>query len=125
MKPSIVGGDLVIYYRFDKNYVASDAVVVKYQGKFITSRVMAVAGDTVDISENGLIINGALQQEPEIRSATNLFSNKVKFPLTLGEGQVFLLGDNRANATDSRIFGPVNCSATYGKVITLLRRRNI
>ncbi|MBY4797109.1 S26 family signal peptidase [Collinsella sp. AGMB00827] len=47
------------------------------------------------------------------------------FPLTVGEGQVFLLGDNREQASDSRILGCVDIAKTEGKVVAILRTRAV
>jgi len=94
-------------------------------GKKQVRRVVATAGDTVDITENGLMINGALQNEPGIYQETQRYAEGIEFPVILRESQVFVLGDARANTTDSRIYGPVNINATHGKVITIFRRRNL
>jgi len=125
MIPAIQDGDLVIFYRLDKRYVSSDVLIAEYQKEKVALRVVAVAGDEVDIREEGLFINGHLQQETRIYETTKRFVEGVNFPLTVREGEVFVLGDSRENATDSRIFGPVDIADTYGKVITIIRRRGI
>jgi signal peptidase I len=125
MVPAVKDGDMVIFYRLDKEYVAQDTVVLEYEGQKQVRRVVATAGDVVDITEEGLLINGALQQEPGVSSPTQRYADGVEFPLTVKEGQVFVLGDGRANATDSRIYGAVDVEDTLGKVMTVLRRRNI
>ena len=50
MKPAIKDGDLVMYYRLDKRFVSGDVAVFEDNGRNTTGRVVAVAGDTVDIS---------------------------------------------------------------------------
>ena len=125
MNPSVKDGDLVIFYRFDKKYRAGDLVLLSFQGKKQVRRVIATAGDTVDITEDGLVINGALQQEHGIYQKTWRYADGIPFPLTLGEGQVFVLGDAREGATDSRIYGAVNAGDTRGTVITIFRRRSL
>lgn len=42
-------------------------------------------------------------------------------PVTLGENEVFLMGDNRPESEDSRVFGPVKAKDTLGEVMTVLR----
>ena len=64
MKPAIKDGDLVMYYRLDKRFVSGDIAVFKKDGRTTTGRVVAVAGDTVDITKDGLMINGATQISP-------------------------------------------------------------
>lgn len=125
MAPSVKDGDLVVYFRTDKAYDASDVVVVEYEGRLRCLRVVAKAGDTVDLKDKFLYVNGSLQQETWIHEETHRYDTGVDFPLTVQEGQVFVLGDSRENATDSRIFGPVEIADTHGKVIAIIRRRNI
>lgn len=125
MTPAVKDGDLVIFYRLDKRYIAGDALVLEFKGKKQVRRVAATAGDTVDITGEGLIINGALQQEPDIYFSTQRYEGGAELPATLGEGQVFVLGDHRTNATDSRIYGVVEVRDTLGKVMAIFRRRGL
>lgn len=124
MYPAVKDGDLLIYYRLDKDYTVSDCIVLTYDGTAQIRRVIAVAGDTVDITEQGLIINGQVQWETYVYEETQRYTEGVDFPITLKDGQVFVLGDARAGAVDSRIYGAVNVSDTKGKVMLLLRRRD-
>jgi signal peptidase I len=126
MEPAVKDGDLVIFYRYDKNgYLPQDVIVLQIDGEKQVRRVVAKAGDTVDITEEGLMINGALQQEPEIYQRTERFDGGVNFPLTVPEGQVFVLGDSRKESADSRIYGCVKIKDTLGKVMTVIRRKCI
>jgi len=126
MNPSIKDGDIGIFYRYTKSgYLPGDAIVLDIDGQRQIRRVIAVAGDTVDITEEGLIINGALQQEIGIYQNTNRYADGVNFPLTVPDEQVFVLGDNREYATDSRIYGCVKLKDTLGKIMTVIRRRSI
>lgn len=125
MNPAMQEGDLIVFYRLDKEYKASDAIVVKYDGEYQVQRVIAVAGDTVDITEGGLMVNGAYQSETRIYTETYRYEEGIDFPLTVPEGEVFVLSDNRINAVDSRLYGTVCIKDTYGSVISVLRRRNI
>lgn len=125
MEPNIKEGDLVIFYRLDKDYVATNCVAYKYKGQTQVMRVVATAGDTVDMSEDGFLINGALQSEPDPGKETLPFTEGVEFPIKLKTGEIFLLGDDRENSEDSRIFGAVKARETLGEVMTVIRRRNI
>lgn len=125
MQPSIKDGDLVFYYRLDRVYTSTDVVVTSYQDRELALRVIAVAGDEVDIREDGLYINGSRQLETGIYEETFRYTQGISFPLTVAEGEVFLLGDSRENATDSRIFGTVKTDDILGKVMLILRRRGI
>jgi signal peptidase I len=126
MDPSIKDGDLILFYRYTKDgYMPRDAIVLDFEGKRQVRRVIANAGDIVDITEEGLHINGYPQQEIGITQITERYQEGVEFPLTVPEGHVFVLGDAREGATDSRVYGCVEISDTYGKVIAVIRRRGI
>ena len=125
MEPALQDGDVAIFYRLDKRYVASDTVVLEYEGEKQIRRVVAVAGDVVDVTEEGVLINGSRVQEQGIYQDTLRYTDGVTFPITVLEGEIFVLGDNRTEAIDGRLYGAVNIGDTFGKVMTILRRRNI
>ena len=126
MAPTIKDGDLVIFYRHvGDGYLPQDTVALEVGGMQHVRRVIAVAGDTVDITDDGLLINGGLQFEPHITEVTRRYQEGIDFPLTVPEGSIFVLGDSREGATDSRVYGTVRIEDTLGKVITVVRRRNI
>ena len=125
MSPAIREGDLVIYYRLDKDFVASDVLVAKLEEETQVRRVVASEGDSVDISEDGLLINGSLIQEADISEETLPFVEGIEYPQHIKESYVFVLGDNRTKAVDSRLYGGVPIRETLGKVIGVIRRRNI
>lgn len=124
MEPNIKSGDLVLYKRYDKDFAVGQEAVLKYQGKTQVMRVVAVAGDTVDMTADGLVINGDLQEEPNPQKQTLPYTEGIRFPVTLKKGEVFLLGDDRENSADSRVYGAVNQDDTLGKVLNIIRRRN-
>jgi len=125
MHPAIKDGDLVLYNRWSTAYSAGDLAVLSYQGQTQVRRVIAVAGDTVDITREGLIVNGALKQENEITEMTQRYAGGIDFPITLQENEIFVLGDARGGATDSRIYGLVQVDDTRGTVLSLIRRRGL
>jgi signal peptidase I len=125
MKPAVRDGDLVMFYRLDKSYAARDLLLLDFQGERQVRRVVATEGDTVDITENGLVINGAIQQELNIYEETYRYAEGVSLPITLGEGEVFVLGDARENASDSRVYGAVRAKDTLGTVIAIMKSRNL
>lgn len=125
MQPSLRDGDLLFYYRLDRDYRANNIVLFEFQDELIASRVIAVPGDTVDITDDGLVINEHVVYEPEIYTKTHQFKGGPTFPLTVKEGTVFVLGDNREQAHDSRIIGLVSDRDIKGKVMGVIRRRNL
>lgn len=124
MLPAVQPGDMVMFYRLDKKYAVSDVAVYTYKGVKTTGRIVGMPGDTVLIDENGLKINGNTQYEPKVFKETLAVKDGVRYPLTLGEDEYFVLGDNRDKAADSRVFGALKKKDFSGKVFTLVRRRN-
>lgn len=127
MFPNVNEGDLVLYYRLDRKIYINDLVVLDYNGKKIIKRIVAMPGDTVDITRDGLKVNGSFQTSEKIFKETNLVKEGekegVKFPLKLKENEYFVLSDNRDKVIDSRLFGAVEKKKIKGKIFTLLRRR--
>ncbi len=72
-------------------------------GKPLVKRVIGMAGDTIDIDFTAGIVyrNGVALDEPYTAEPTYL-QESVEFPITVPEGCLFLMGDNRNNSTDSR-----------------------
>ena len=127
MEPRIDAGDLVLFYRLARKPQFQDVIVFEkvVDGKktLMVGRVMAVPGDTVDISSgNSVIVNGNVLSEPKIYSMTPKREDKVTYPLTLGDQQYFILVDNRLQGMDSRYFGPVTKDEILGTIITIIRR---
>lgn len=125
MSPNIKDGDLVLIDRLDHDFVASDIVAFTYRDRLTFARVVATAGDEVDIHDDALYVNGSYQQETWAQGVTTRFEGGVDLPLTVPEGSVFVLGDNRTNASDSRIIGTLDAADTNGTVIGIFRRRNL
>lgn len=125
MNPSFKDGDLVFYYRLQKEYNIADVVVVEKDDEVQIRRIIAKAGDKVDITEEGLKINGYLQNETNIYEETLPYVEGISFPIEVPENEYFVLGDSRSNAKDSRIYGTVKKEEIKGGVMTLIRRRGL
>ena len=125
MFPAVKDGDLVIAYRLQREYVKDDIVVCEIDGRQYIGRIVAKDSDVVTIGESGSLgINGATQGGEKIIYPT-YGREPLEYPYRVPEGHVFLLGDHRTEATDSRDFGPVPMEKVLGKVITILRRREL
>ena len=79
-------------------------------------RVIGLPGDTVEMRDGRVYINGDFLEEsyiafPDHHSTTG--------PIEVPEGHVFVLGDNRRNSEDSRYFGPVPLANIRGKAFLL------
>ena len=125
MIPNISQGDMILFYRLDKDLAVGETVVYTYKKENRIGRIVAMPGDVVNIDENGLVVNNSHQYEPKIYKETLPFKEGIKYPVKLKENEVFLLADNRDKTFDSRLFGPVDKKYIKGKIFTLLRRRGI
>lgn len=84
-------------------------------------RVVAVAGDTVEAKGDQLYVNGKPLSE-EYLTANKLKASVAGVtltedfpPITIPEGSVFVMGDNRNNSMDSRVIGPVKLDHVVGR----------
>ncbi len=99
--------DIVVFYPYGREH--SD---------YYVKRVIGLPGETVQIIENDIYINGELLEEnygkDEITDA-----GIAKEPITLSDDQIFVLGDNRAVSMDSRAeeVGPVSLENIGGRVV--------
>ena len=91
-------------------------------GAAIVKRVIATEGQTVDIDfENGIVyVDDEALYEPYINTPTNN-NLGTHFPLTVAEGCIFVLGDNRGVSRDSRdpVIGQVDKREVLGKALYL------
>lgn len=81
----------------------------------LVKRIIAVAGQTVDMREGTVYVDGRKLVEPYAKGQT--FAGQAEVPFTVPEGHVFVLGDNRENSLDSRSFGPVAMDSLEGKAV--------
>ena len=106
---------------------AGDIVILRREsfrdGEPIVKRVIAVEGQTVDIDfDAGVVyVDGAALEEDYIHQPTYL-EEGLDFPVTVPEGCVFVLGDNRNDSDDSRDpdLGPVDVREILGQAVLLL-----
>ena len=109
MRNTLQNGDLLLVVNslLCGEYRRGDVVIAAKptfeNGEPIVKRVIATEGQTVDVDFDGgvVYVDGTVLQEPYIRESTYL-SEGTAFPLTVPEGCVFLMGDNRNDSWDSR-----------------------
>jgi signal peptidase I len=80
-------------------------------------RVAAVAGDSVDLRDGNLFVNGKQVDYPGAHGTTTPQTPTIVYPLTVPPDSFFALGDNRQASSDSRSFGPQPDDRIIGKVI--------
>jgi len=128
MYNTLLDGDylFVLSNAFYTEPVVGDIVVVSKEsfddGSPIVKRVIATEGQTVDIDfDQGIVyVDGAALEEPYTYTPTNTYEG-VNFPLTVQEGYVFCLGDNRNVSRDSRYpaIGQIAVEEVLGRVVFL------
>ncbi|MCF0144189.1 MAG: signal peptidase I [Firmicutes bacterium] len=118
MYPTLHDKDTLVYQRSVEEYKVGDVVAVMMpNGDEYVKRVVGVAGDTVNIQEGKVYVNGKEQNLDGPVGETTIEKNEKPNPCRVGDNQVFVLGDNRLNSEDSRNFGPVNIDELRGRLI--------
>lgn len=129
MVPTLQDQDrlLVLNSMWYHDYQYGDIVILRKNGVFdndpIVKRVIATEGQTVDIdfSSGSVYVDGALLNEDYINELT-FEEEGTEFPLTVPEGSIFVMGDNRNHSNDSRDsrLGTVDSRYVIGKAVFLV-----
>ena len=118
MEPSLKNGEMVLYLRVGEEYKVGDVVSVRVpEGEYYVKRVIAAAGDTIDLRDGKVYIDEEPLEEKYIKGETVPKEGAVRYPFTLKEGQIFVMGDNREISKDSRSFGVVGKRQIKGKIL--------
>jgi len=143
MNPTLQNGESLFEYKLGYLFgepKRGDIVVFEYQkakGKWdkwlpfydpseqdYIKRVIAVGGETIDIKENFVFINGQKLNEPYIQGITVQLTQEsgvnFTYPYTVQKGEVFVLGDNRQESKDSRVIGPVKIDTIRGRAVGVI-----
>lgn len=115
MLNTLKNGDVVLYTRLHQEVKVGDIVSLSLpSGEYYVKRVVAQAGDTVDIRDGKLYVNGVEENAAYVLGETKEESLSLSYPYTVEEGHVFVLGDNRPESVDSRYFGAVSLQHITG-----------
>lgn len=125
MEPSFDSGDYIFTSKITYKFRApqrGDVIVFKAPSnpdiEYI-KRVIGLPGDKVMIRNSEVYVDGRQLQEGYISAKTNLWEggfSKEGEEITVPQGEIFVMGDNRPRSSDSREFGPVPISSIIGQV---------
>ena len=117
MAPTLSDGDFGIAFPA-KEYRSGDIIAFRQNEKVLIRRIIACSGSSVSIDENGIVtVDGVVLDEPYTAQKA-LGQCNIQFPYIVPDGQYFVLGDNRANAVDSRstVLGCISKDAIIGRL---------
>jgi len=108
-------GDIVVFTEPELGQFGQDP------GKQLIKRVVGLPGERVVVSENKLTVYndehpGGFRPDEDLPYGGIIKSTPLEGDWTVGDDQLFVIGDNRSNSLDSRTFGPVNADNIVGKL---------
>lgn len=120
MEPTFSNGDPVLIEHFRGEYATGDVIIIQVDGELLIKRLIAVPGDHLVLDESGVYLNGTLIETflpKRYDSGIGDFVPYFTYSGILPENTYFVLGDNRTNSTDSRVFGLVSAPDVLGLVV--------
>jgi signal peptidase I len=129
MAPTLIVGDHIMVnkkYYTNKNPERGDIVIFPYPPtpkKDYIKRVIGLGGEIIEIRKNQVYINGQPLEESYIQASNKLKGTTHRVPgsefgpVTVPDGKLFVLGDNRDNSVDSRMFGFVDIGTLKGRAL--------
>lgn len=125
METTIMTGDTVFSEQvsyYIRDIEPGDIVTFKdpeIAGRILIKRCIAVGGQSVDLRDGVVYIDGEALTEPYTHGkASDPLARTVvdiTYPYTVPEGHIWVMGDNRTNSQDSRYFGAIPASDVYGR----------
>jgi len=120
MAPTLFKGDRVIVdQRPHLTTVGGDVVALRDPENpvnLMTKRIVAVEGQTVEVIDGHLNVNGKPWAPPGLPTA-RIETKRTREPMTVPKDQVFVVGDNVNNSEDSLVFGSISAESVKGKLL--------
>lgn len=118
MEPNLSSGQTLVIHK-TQNVSDGDVIAFYYNNQILVRRVIAAGGDQISIEDDGTVsVNGQILDEPYL-AARSIGQCNIDFPYLVPSGSVFVMGDNRVIAMDSRLqeLGCVPMDRIIGKVM--------
>ena len=126
MEQTIMTGDMVFSEKISYHFGdPQQGDIITFEdpeipSRILIKRVIATEGQTVDLQNGHVVVDGEVLNESYTNGLPSYPLNTapgviINYPYTLGEGELWVMGDNRTNSADSRYFGPIQTSAITGK----------
>lgn len=118
MTPTLADGEIIFTVK-TSDFEPGDIVSFYYNNKILVKRVIAEAGDWVNIDENGSVyVNDVPLDEPYLEEKA-FGDTDIELPYQVPDGKIFVMGDHRATSVDSRntAVGCVAQEQIVGKII--------
>lgn len=109
MQPTLESGEILLLYKSNSNIERFDVVVLNFGDEQLVKRIIGLPGDKIKYSQNKLYVNDEL--------ILDLFAPQTKDfdVIEVPVDEYFVLGDNRSNSKDSRMFGSILKDDIVGK----------
>lgn len=121
-------GDIIVFLedKYPENYIDRIRIFLKDVSEVsvppesktnirLVKRIIAIPGDEVDIRDGKVYVNEDELVEDYTKGIT--YQREVQFPLKVGDGEYFVLGDNREVSKDSRSFGVIKKCQIEGRAV--------
>lgn len=119
-------GDIIVFLKGETRDGFKDRFKIAFEDIFfrfsvnmrenrLIKRVIGLPGDTIEFRDGQVYLNNEKLSEDYIKGSTNPF--RIKDILTVPDDMVFVMGDNRENSSDSRIFGYIDIESIEGRAV--------